>query len=82
MFNLRGIAYPLLLLLCIGEQLADVGLGLSHVLVQDLGTVDDLRLSGVEHLADLPGHERLTATRRSEQHDALHVLTTWNDGKT
>jgi len=69
--------HPLLLFLCVGEQLADVGLGLADVLVEDLGAVDDFRLAGVEHLADLPRHQRLTTTRGAEEHDALHMLTPW-----
>lgn len=74
-------AHPLLLLLCVGEQLADVGLRLSHVLVEDLRAVDDLRLAGVEHLANLPGHQSLTTARRPEQQDTLHVLAAWNREK-
>lgn len=74
-------AHPLLLLLCVGEQLADVGLRLSYVLVEDLRAVDDLWLAGVEHLADLPGHQSLTTARRPEQQDTLHVLAAWNAEK-
>jgi len=66
--------HPLLLVLCIGKQLPDVGLGLADVLVEDLGAVDDLGLPGIQHLADLPRHQRFTAARGPEQQDALHVL--------
>ncbi len=38
--------HPLLLVLCVCEQLPDVGLRLSDVLVEDLGAVDDLWLTG------------------------------------
>lgn len=76
----RGVSHPLLLLLGVGEQLADVGLGLAHVLVEDLGAVDDLWFAGVEHLADLPGHQRFTTARGPEEQDTLHVLTPWSDG--
>lgn len=60
------VSYPLLLLLCLCEQFADVGLRLSHVLVEDLRAVDNLRLTGVEHLANLPGHQRFTTAWRSK----------------
>lgn len=73
-----SVSHPLLLFLCIGEQFADVGFGLSHILVQDLWAVYNLRLTGVEHLADLPGHQCFTTARRSKQQDALHVFTAWN----
>lgn len=76
----RGVSHPLLLLLSVGEQLADVGLGLAHVLVEDLGAVDDLWFAGVEHLADLPGHQRFTTARGPEEQDTLHVLAPWSDG--
>lgn len=67
--------HPLLLLLCISEQFADVGLRLAHVFVQDLGSIDDLWLPGVQHLSDLPGHQCLTTAWGAEQQDALHVFT-------
>lgn len=73
-------SHPLLLVLCVGKQLPDVGLGLSHVLVEDFGAVDHLRLAGVQHLPNLPGHQGLTAARRPEQQDALHMLTTCRGG--
>lgn len=69
--------HPLLLLFCVCEELADVGLRLSHKLVEDLRAVDNLGFTGVEHLANLPGHQSLTTTRRPEEKDSLHVLTTW-----
>ena len=53
------------LLLSIGEELADVLLALADKLVQDLRAVDDLGLARVEHLADLPRHERLAGAGRS-----------------
>lgn len=68
-----------MLLLSLSEQFADVGLRLAHILVEDLGAVDDLRLASVEHLADLPGHQCFTAAWRPKQQDALHVLTPWGD---
>lgn len=75
--NSRPAAHPLLLVLGVGEQLADVGLRLAHVFVEDFRAVDDLWLAGVEHFANLPGHEGFSAARRSKQQDALHVLTAW-----
>ena len=47
--------HPLLFLLRISEQFPDVGFRLSHVLVQDLGAVHDLGLSGIQHLTNLSG---------------------------
>lgn len=76
-----SVSHPLLLLLGFSEQFADVGLRFSHVLVQDLWAVDDLWLAGVEHLANLSGHQCFTTSWRSKQQDALHVLTTWNREK-
>ena len=72
------LPHPLLFILSVGEQLPDVGLRLSDVLVEDLGTVDDLRLSGFEHFANLSSHQGFTAAWGSEQQDPLHVLTAWS----
>lgn len=69
--------HPLLLVLCVCKQLPDVGLGLPDVFVEDLGAVDDLRLPGFEHLADLSSHQGFTAARGSEKQDPLHMLTAW-----
>lgn len=72
------LTHPLLLFLRLSEQFADVGLRLAYILVKDLWAVDHLWLTSVEHLPDLPGHQRFTAAWRSKQQDALHVLTPWN----
>lgn len=69
-----------MLLLSLGEQFADVGLGLANVLVEDLGAVDNLWFAGVEHLANLPGHQCFAAARRPEEQDALHVLAACSNG--
>lgn len=74
-------AHPLLFVLCVCEQLPDVGLGLSNILVENLGPVDDLRLPGLEHLADLSSHQGFAAAWGSEQEDSLHMLTAWRHGK-
>ena len=73
--------HPLLLVLCVGEQLPDVCLRLAHVFVQDLGAVHHFGLSGVQHLPDLTSHQSLSTAGGSEQHDALHVLTAWRQEK-
>lgn len=73
--------HPLLFVLCVCEQLPDVGLGLSNILVENLGPVDDLRLPGLEHLADLSSHQGFAAAWGSEQEDSLHMLTAWRHRK-
>ena len=40
----------------------------------NLRAVYDLRFPGVEHLADLPGHESLAGAGRAVQQDPLDVL--------
>lgn len=77
----RKVSHPLLLLLCLGKQLADVGLRLSHVLVEDLRAVNHLRLTGVEHLANLPGHQGFSTPWWAKQQDSLHVLAAWSKKK-
>ena len=62
------------LLFGVGKQLADVLLTRADELVQDLRAVHNLRLARVEHLADLPRHERLARAGRAEEQDALDVL--------
>lgn len=69
--------HPLLFVLCVCKQLPDVGLGLSDIFVEDLGAVDDLRLPGLQHLANLSSHQGFAAARGSVQQDALHVLAAW-----
>lgn len=69
--------HPLLLFLCVCKQLPDVGLRLSHVLVENLGAVDNLWLPGLEHLADLSRHQGFTAAWGSVQQDSLHMLAAW-----
>lgn len=71
--------YPPLLLLCISKQLPDVGLRLPHVFVEDFRAVDHLWLPGIEHLPDLPRHQRLAAARGPVQQDPLHVLAACKD---
>ena len=66
----------LLFLLGVFKQTPNVGLGLTDVFVKDLGSVDNLWLPGVEHLADLTSHQSLSCTRRSKQKDSLDVLAT------
>ena len=58
------------LLLSVGEQLADVLLALADKLIQNLRSVDNLGLAGVEHLANLPRHERLAGAGRSVEEQA------------
>mmetsp|Transcript_27891 Transcript_27891/g.75161 ORF Transcript_27891/g.75161 Transcript_27891/m.75161 type:complete len:259 (-) Transcript_27891:609-1385(-) len=62
-----------LLLLRVRKELADVLLGLSHELGEHLGSVDHLWLVAVEHLADLPCHERLARAGRAKEKHATHV---------
>ena len=71
--DVKSTFIPLFLVLLLGirEQLSDVLLALTNKLVQDLGSVDDLRLAGVEHLADLTGHQRLARARRSVEQQSL-----------
>jgi hypothetical protein len=56
------------LLLRIGKQLSNILFTLPDKLVQNFGTVDNLWLGRVEHLADLPGHEGLSRTGRAVEH--------------
>ena len=46
-----------------------------YLLIEDLGAIDNFGLPGVEHLADLPGHEGLAGAWWSVQENALHVFT-------
>ena len=80
-----------LLLFCFLKQPPNVGLALSNIpgirklvdienitwdsLVQDLRAIDNLGLPGVEHLADLSGHQSLACAGRPVQQDPLDVLT-------
>ena len=72
------LPHPLLFLLCVSEEFPDIGLGLSHVLVQDLGTVDDLRLSGIQHLANLSEEETDTdfkVMKRADETTGINPFT-------
>lgn len=71
------MSHPLLLLLCLGEQFANVGLRLSYIFVKDLWAIHDFGFTGVEHFPNLPGHQGFTTAWRTEQQNALHVLTPW-----
>jgi hypothetical protein len=53
------------LLLCIAKQLSYIFLRLANILVQNLWTVDDFRLAGIEHLANLPGNESFSRPGRA-----------------
>lgn len=64
----------LVLVLCLLEEGPDVLLGLAHKFAENLGSVDDLGLLGLEHLADLPGHQGLAGSRGSVEENALDVL--------
>jgi hypothetical protein len=57
------------LLLSVPEQFADILLRLTDELVQDLGSIDNLGFPRIEHLANLPRHERLSRARGSIQED-------------
>ncbi len=70
------VALLLVLLLGIGKELADVLFTLANILVQDFGTVDDLGLPGVQHLANLPGNKRFSCSGRPVEQHALHVHDT------
>lgn len=74
---LMSSTHPLLLFLCSLKQLPDVGLGLPDVLVEDLGAVDDLGLSGFQHVADLTRHQGFPTPGGAVQQDSLHVLAAW-----
>lgn len=71
------LPHPLLFVLCVCKQLPDVGLRLSDVLVENLGTVDNLWLPGLEHLTNLSCHQGFATAWGSEQQDSLHMLTAW-----
>ena len=63
-----------ILLLGIREQFSDVFLRLTHVLVENFWTVDNLGLSRIKHLSDLPSDEGFTRSWRSIEQKALDVL--------
>lgn len=67
-------AHSFFLLLRVGKETSDVGFRFADVLVQDLGTVDNLRLSGVQHFSDLTSHQSLAGSGWSEQQDTLIKL--------
>mmetsp|Transcript_18438 Transcript_18438/g.48130 ORF Transcript_18438/g.48130 Transcript_18438/m.48130 type:complete len:560 (-) Transcript_18438:737-2416(-) len=71
--QLAVFAASLVLRLRIRKQRTHVLLTLPDVLVQDLGTVHNLGLLAIEHLADLPRDECLARARRPVQQHALHV---------
>lgn len=52
------------LFLGVGKQFSDVLLTRANVLIQDFGTVYNLRFASVEHLADLSSHQRFTGPGR------------------
>mmetsp|Transcript_2610 Transcript_2610/g.9463 ORF Transcript_2610/g.9463 Transcript_2610/m.9463 type:complete len:210 (-) Transcript_2610:588-1217(-) len=56
------------------EEIADVLLAGSDILVEHLGSVHHLGLAPVQHLADLPGDERLAGTRGPVQKHTLDVI--------
>mmetsp|Transcript_33905 Transcript_33905/g.105794 ORF Transcript_33905/g.105794 Transcript_33905/m.105794 type:complete len:404 (+) Transcript_33905:857-2068(+) len=72
--QLRVLALRLVLPLGVREEVADVLLRLPHVLVQDLGPVDDLRLGRLEELGQLPRDEGLARARRPVEQHAADVL--------
>ena len=76
----RSPPHPFLLVLCVGKELPDVGLGLAHVLVENLGAVDHFGFASVQHRPDLPGHQCLTTSWRPEEQDTFHMLTAWREG--
>jgi hypothetical protein len=55
----------LVLLFRIGEELANVFFGSSHELAQNLGSVDDLWFSSIEHFADLSCDESFSRSGRT-----------------
>jgi hypothetical protein len=55
------------LFLRVCKQFSDVLLTLADKLVEDLWTIHDFRLPSIEHAADLPSHQGLSGTGRSEQ---------------
>ena len=55
------------LFLSIREEFSNILFGCTDIFVQNLGTVDNLRLARIQHLSNLPGHESFACTRRSEQ---------------
>lgn len=72
-----SMSHPLLLLLCLGEQFANVGLRLSYIFVKDLWAIHDFGFAGIKHFPNLPGHQGFTTAWRTKQQNALHVLAPW-----
>ena len=72
----RFISLALKLRLGLGKELADVFLTRTHILAQHLRAVHNLWLACIQHLTNLPRHERLTCTWRAVQHNTLDVLDT------
>ena len=68
------VTHLFLLLLGILEQGTDVGFGFAHILIQNLGTVHDLRLVRVQRLTDLTGDQGLTAAGRTVEQHTTDVL--------
>lgn len=68
----------LLLFLGVGKELADIGLRLANILVQDGGSIDNLGFASVQHFADLPRHQGLAGAGWAVQQNATHVLHTYN----
>mmetsp|Transcript_23016 Transcript_23016/g.66982 ORF Transcript_23016/g.66982 Transcript_23016/m.66982 type:complete len:282 (+) Transcript_23016:1071-1916(+) len=64
----------LLLPLCFFKQLSDLLLRATNELVENLWPVDNLRLAGVQDLADLPGDERFSTARGAVEEHAPDVL--------
>eukprot|EP01136_Pigoraptor_vietnamica_P001185 Opistho-1_new@27482 len=69
----RVLALRLELLLGVRKELANVLFRLADVLAENFRPVDNLRRARVEHLSDLPRHERLAGARRAIEQDALDV---------
>lgn len=64
---LRITTHAFLLLFGRFEQFADLRLRLANVLVEYLGSVHDLRLATVEHLADLAETKRKTGFKQESE---------------
>ncbi|KAI6768715.1 hypothetical protein HG531_010904 [Fusarium graminearum] len=70
------ISLLLVLFFCVGEQLSDVLLRLTNILVENLRSVDDFGWVGVQHFTNLSGNQRFSGTWRAVQQQSLDVSNT------
>ena len=58
----------------LSKQLTDILFRGADVLIEDFGAIDDLRLTRIEHLTNLPSHESLPRTGGPVKQDTYKIF--------